>query len=181
LLQNNDTLQRLELRLPYFEATPFDADLARSLQPGLLSNQTLKHFDLGFCHIYDEDLGRIVDALVGNTTMESLNLRNRSIASRSRGLIVDRITRLLELTRLRKLYVDKDIVFDDGYNDDDNFDAPAVLRFKDVLRRHGFEELSDLDLSNLPEIRCLLARNVERHEVHGNEEIGCVSFTSRRR
>jgi hypothetical protein len=48
LLRNNDTLQRLELRLPYFEATPFDADLARSLQPVLLSNQTLKHFDLVF-------------------------------------------------------------------------------------------------------------------------------------
>jgi hypothetical protein len=144
LLQNNETVQRLSL------GSPLTVACARTIQPGLRSNRNLKELNLSGCHFDDECLGLIVDALIGNTSMDVLDISaNYDITW---NVLVDDITRLVESTRLKKVGVHNTDLFKDEH---------AVQRFTDVLRRHSsLEEMPGLDLDEFPVVRNLLARNV---------------------
>ena len=71
-----------------------------AFQPALRANRTLKELRLGGCSLYDGGLCLLAYALVGNTTMELLNICVNSIASAG---LADDMTRLLELTQLKTI------------------------------------------------------------------------------
>jgi hypothetical protein len=86
----------------------------------------LKALNLSQCTLDNEDIGLIADALVGNTTMEFLNIRRNFISSNG----LDEITRLLEYTQLRTI----DFGENHGVFDDD----AASRRFVNVLSQNRF-------------------------------------------
>jgi Leucine Rich repeat len=79
-----------------------DLEVVRAMQPGLFQNanhRTLKELNLSHCYMGDEGIHLIVDALVGNTIMDAVDLSYNAITDVG---LVD-ITRLLESTRLKTI------------------------------------------------------------------------------
>jgi Leucine Rich repeat len=66
----------------------------RAFQPGLQTNRTLKERHLTACELGDDGIRLIADALVGNATMDTLDISWNSITSAG---LAD-ITRILMLT-----------------------------------------------------------------------------------
>jgi Leucine Rich repeat/Leucine Rich Repeat len=98
-------LQRLVLHTSF--PITLDADTIRAFQPALRENRYLQELRLSQCRMYDEGLHLIADALVGNTTLEILNIRQNEITSNG---IAD-ITRLVEDSRLKELNLSRNPVF----------------------------------------------------------------------
>ena len=71
----------------------------RALQLALQTNRTLQELSLWSCDIDDEGIRILVDALVGNTTMDKLCVHLNRITSNG----LPDITRLLESTRLQTI------------------------------------------------------------------------------
>jgi Leucine Rich repeat len=71
----------------------------RAIQPGLQVNRTLRELDLSSCGIGDDGIRLIADALVGNTTMDSLHISYNPITS----VALDDITRMIESTQLKTI------------------------------------------------------------------------------
>jgi hypothetical protein len=141
----------------------------------------------------DEEFSLVVGALVGNTTMDVLDVSENLISSNSIGDIL----RLATLTRLKTI----DVRFRNGYVFSDR--QLAVHCFASVLHRNSssLEELPGLDLDRFPLIRSVLFRNRsvrrarellsvqtgtgvpiatkrERYLVHGNGEIRSAAIGS---
>lgn len=74
-----------------------------ALQPGLRSNQQLKELSLVLCRIGDKGLHLLLDSLVGNTTLEELDVTLNDFTSNGR---CDAVMRLLECTKLRSIGLD---------------------------------------------------------------------------
>jgi Leucine Rich repeat len=112
----------------------------RVFQPALQANRMLKHLDLGQCRIGDDGIGLIADALVGNTTMDKLNIRGNFITSAG----LDHITRLLVLTQLNTIGL--------GNNDDIFNDEDATQRFVSTLqqRESTIQGLPSIELCRFP-------------------------------
>jgi hypothetical protein len=87
------------------------------MQPGLRVNRSLKILALSACSLRGEGLHLLAEALVGNATLEALDISVNSITSNG----IDDIIQLLESTQL------KDIDYDD-----DN----ATQRFAHVVSRN---------------------------------------------
>jgi Ran GTPase-activating protein (RanGAP) involved in mRNA processing and transport len=68
------------------------------MQRGLGANETLKELHFPNCRFRAEGLHLIVDALVGNTTMETFDMSDNAISSNG----LDNITWLLGSTRIKK-------------------------------------------------------------------------------
>jgi Leucine Rich repeat len=95
LMQNMPQLQRLEC-----SSCPLRVEGVRALQPGLLSNRTLKELNLWNNDIRDEGVRLIADALVeNNTTIDILDISDNFITSAG----LPHITRMLESTRLKTI------------------------------------------------------------------------------
>jgi hypothetical protein len=77
------------------------AGFIRAIQPGLRANRTLKELNLENCSIDEEGLRLVVDALVGNTTIEVLLLIGHEIPSNIASFV--EFTRLVEFTQLKCL------------------------------------------------------------------------------
>jgi hypothetical protein len=121
LLQNMPQLQRLDCShcILHLEGV-------RALQPGLRSSRSLKELFLYSFDIGDEGIRLVADALVGNTTIEILDI-NGSLLT---GDGLDAIARILESTQLQKIgLVGNDMAF---RND------ASTQRFARVLSRHSF-------------------------------------------
>jgi Leucine Rich repeat len=69
----------------------------RAFQPALYWNRTLSELNLSFCLLGDEGIHVLADALVGNTTMQTLDIGHNFVTSSG----LDDITLLLESTRLQ--------------------------------------------------------------------------------
>ena len=82
-------LQRLEC-----SERGFRSEAIHAFQLALRSNRTLKqlHVPLG-----DDGIRRIADALVGNTTIDALNITQNNITS----AVLDNVTRMIESTQLK--------------------------------------------------------------------------------
>jgi Ran GTPase-activating protein (RanGAP) involved in mRNA processing and transport len=121
LMQNMPQLQRLDCGVLAF-------------QPTLQTNRTLRELSLWGCQIGDHGIRILADGLVGNTTIEILNLGANRITS----VGLDDITRLLESesTRIKKINLE--------YNRGIFNDEASTLRFARVLSRHQF--LKELNL-----------------------------------
>jgi Ran GTPase-activating protein (RanGAP) involved in mRNA processing and transport len=75
-------------------------DGIRAMQPGLQSNPTLKELHLGRYTLEDDGTRLLVDALVGNTIMELLNISASGITSND----LDDITRMIaSMTRVQTI------------------------------------------------------------------------------
>jgi hypothetical protein len=93
LMRNMPQLQRLECRL-------LSVEEVRAFQPGLQANQKLKELSFHCCYnMGDEGIRLIADALVGNTTMDTLDICENRITP----VGLDDITRLIESTQLKKV------------------------------------------------------------------------------
>jgi hypothetical protein len=146
LLQNMPQLHRLELNF-------YTSDGIRAMQPGLRTNRSLKILDLSCCAIDDKGLHLIVDALVGNTTIQVFSFAYTRVTSNS----LDNITRLVASTRLKTIYAH-------GLNYDLFRDEHAVQRFTDALRRYSsLEKMTGIDALRFPVINDFLARNCAMH------------------
>jgi hypothetical protein len=95
LIQNMPQLQRLDL----YGNNHLGVEGVRALQPALRVNRTLKRLTLGWCLLGDDGFRLVADALVGNTTLDLLNVRSDNITSAGLG----DITRMIELTQLQTI------------------------------------------------------------------------------
>jgi Leucine Rich repeat len=84
-----------------------DAEAIRAFQLGLRENRHMKELRLSQCRINDEGLRLIVDALVGNTTLEVLDIAGNDITSNS----LSGITRLVKVARLKEIYLSDNPMF----------------------------------------------------------------------
>jgi hypothetical protein len=134
-----------------------DVAIARAMQPGLRSNRNLQILDLSSCYSYDEGFHLIVEALVGNTTMEVLGICYEHVGTTLNAL-VDDINRLVEFAQMKAIRFG-------AFNRLIFYAANFVQRFVSVLSRHtSLEELPGVYLDAFPVIKSLLARNVSiRH------------------
>jgi Leucine Rich repeat len=94
LMQSMPQLQRL-----YCTCRFLCVEGVRACQPALQENRTLKELDLSSCQLGDKGTRLIADALVGNTTLELLNISDNYITCT--GLV--EITRLIESTQLKTI------------------------------------------------------------------------------
>jgi Leucine Rich repeat len=94
LLRNMPQLQRWDC-----ESNHLCAEGVRSFQPVLRTNRTLRKLNLSRCQVDDFGIRLIADALVGNTTMDTLDV--------SLNLIIDvglaDITHMIEPTQLKMI------------------------------------------------------------------------------
>jgi hypothetical protein len=147
-----------------------NADAIRVFQPALRTNRTLKALDLSVCLLRDEGLHLIVDALVGNTTMEKLDIRTNEITSHGQ----DDITLLLESTHL------KEIDFRHNVGIYTRIDNATRRRFAHTLAQN--ETLQRLSIIYLdPErammIICALHSNTALEEMHQGDVVTmCKTF-----
>jgi hypothetical protein len=144
VLQNMPQLQRLQL----YQLTTESLRLLQA-SSSLRTHLHLKELNLCYSSYRDDDLSLLVDALVGNTTMDVLDLSRNYLTS---NCIVD-ILRLAKLTRLKKIAVQGNR----GLFDDNN----AIRHFASALHRYSssLEELLGLDLDRFAVIRGILFRN----------------------
>jgi hypothetical protein len=94
LLKNMPQLQRLNCY-----SNDMRLEGVRAFQVALRANRTLKQLHLVRCLLGDDCIRLIVDALVGNTIMDALNIRSNYITS----ACLDDIRRLLESTQLKTI------------------------------------------------------------------------------
>jgi Leucine Rich repeat len=142
------------------DGSRLDEEALRALQPGLRSNRNLKELRLSHCDLQDEGLGLIVDALVENTTMNTLHIDNNGLTAGSLG----HITRLVEFKQLKNVHAqDNDV-------DVDNVEAMANF-FRVLHQRTSLEvfqsELYDMIPSRVLTVNNVLARNTSLR--HANE------------
>jgi Leucine Rich repeat len=96
LLQNMSKLQNLDCHCRQLDVE----GVLRAFQPALRANRTLKQLHLGRCELADDGIHLIADALVGNTTMEVLNIRDNNITFAG----LDGILRIIEsMPRLKMI------------------------------------------------------------------------------
>jgi hypothetical protein len=76
ILQDVPQLQRLNCTERFL-----GVDGVRAFQPGLQADRTLKQLILSACGLKDEEIRLIADALVGNTTMELLDVTHNRLTS----------------------------------------------------------------------------------------------------
>jgi Leucine Rich repeat len=155
-LLNMPQLQRLGLA-----KTWLNAETVRAFQPALRSNRYLKILDLSCCDLHDEGLCLVTDALVGNSTVDVLDIDVNEITPNG---LTD-ITRLVKFTQLKSIRT--------AGNDDFFADMDAIKNLISVLHQHtSLEEFTieqfDHDSSQQEEavfaIDNILARNVSmRH------------------
>jgi Leucine Rich repeat len=146
---NMPQLQRLAL-----PCMSLYANAIRALQPGLRSNRNLKELWLSNCSIRNEGLGLLVDALVGNTTMEILDISYNYITPNGLG----ELARLVKFTELKKMHSEGNIhLFDD---------LDAMKNFISVLHKHTILEEFTIEFYDYPQqketvmaIDIILARN----------------------
>jgi Leucine Rich repeat len=125
LLQNIPQLQRLDL-----SGSALNIDAIRAFQPALRVNRSLKQLHLENCALGDGGIRLIADALVGNTTIELLNIRYNNITS----VGLDDITHMIGSTQLKTIFSCNGGIF----NDQD-----ATQRFVTTLqqKRSSIQEL----------------------------------------
>lgn len=131
LLQNNTTLRRLECPGSLSPAS------LRALQPSLRVNRSLKELNLSDCHLGDEEIRLVVDALDGNVVFDSLDISVNDMTFIGLG----DITRLLESTRLAKI--------DLGNNQEPFDDDNTTQNFIRALSRSRFLKTLDIDTWSL--------------------------------
>jgi Leucine Rich repeat len=158
ILQNMPQLQRLG-----FTEADLHVDGVRAFQPALRSNRSLKEFRLRGCHLKDDGFRLIADALVGNMTMEVVDVSwNRITAA---GL--DDIIRLLESTRLRIFafaYCNYKIFADE--NATQHFVTTLQQKTSTVQELPEFDEEYSFSDCNAAIINNSLARNQQLNRVN---------------
>jgi hypothetical protein len=101
----------------------------RGMQPGLRTNQALKRLKLVCCGLEDGSVGLLSDALVGNTTMESLELStfDQNVIDKSS---TDGIIRMINTTQLQK------ILFSPRQTNDILNDAAATVQIAHAIQHN---------------------------------------------
>jgi hypothetical protein len=147
LMRNMPQLQRLECRL-------LSVEEVRAFQPGLQANQKLKELSFHCCYnMGDEGIRLIADALVGNTTMDTLDICENRITP----VGLDDITRLIESTQLQKvtLWCRRE-TFTTIFNDE-----AATKRFLTALQ-HKSSSLQELrKISGIDEFLAVTAATIK--------------------
>jgi hypothetical protein len=103
-----------------------DVEAIRAMQPGLRANRTLRELCLAFCDLDEERLRLLADALVGNTSLDVLDLYgNQQFTSNGAA----DVTRLVQFTQLKNI--------DAAGNSSLFADKDAVESFISVLQQHN--------------------------------------------
>jgi hypothetical protein len=110
-----------------------DVEAVRAFQPGLQTNRSLKQLSLVGCSHGDESFRLIADALVGNTTIEYLDI---SVVNYITCSALDDITRMIESTRLQTIIFAE---LNDGFFEDDasNKRFPSIQKNPNELKLPG--------------------------------------------
>jgi Leucine Rich repeat len=164
---NSSTLLRFSCR----QCSLSHAPAIRIFQPGLKANTTLKELCLSNCQIEDEGLASIADALVGNTSMDVLDLSYNRITCNG----LDAVTRILECTQLHKLDVghnDGDLLLLVNSNNDQEGGRSAVPRFAQVLSRNKY--MLTLDMST--NVTCSVAATLIFQALESNATLQKLSI-----
>lgn len=119
LLENNTTLVRLDLSW----CLCIGKEGIGALQQGIQSNRSLRVLRLRSCRIRDGGLGLLVASLVGNTTLQHLDICHNLITPNG---IAQHVPTLLQSTRLQVIRVR-------GYHHDGRFDSQSLQRLRDEL------------------------------------------------
>jgi Leucine Rich repeat len=151
LLQNMPQLQSLNLYCTRLRLATIHA-----FQPALRANRTLKELHLGSCDLGADGIRLLADTLVGNNTLELLNVRNNNITS---ACLVD-ITRMIESTQLKNI----DFFF---HRNNIFYDEAAIQDFVSALQQKNssVQEMPMSTEATRASINNSLARNRQLNHV----------------
>jgi Leucine Rich repeat len=144
-----------------------DVEGARAFQPALRANRTLKQLHLGGCYLEDDGIRLIADALVGNTTMDSLNINWNFITP----VGLRDITRMIESMRFQTM----NFAFDNGGIFDDQ-DATQHFVFALQQKKSTIEEMPLLDPLYLPEDGRDATYASIKNSLTRNQQLNCVAL-----
>jgi Leucine Rich repeat len=139
----------------------------RAFQPSLQTNRTMRELVLYGCQLGNGGIRSIADALVGNTTMDVLNIGGNTITF----IGLPDVTRILESTRLKTIKLD---------NNEGVFDNKASTRdFARILSRHGFLKVLCLSCCELGDKGILIIANaLDGNTIMDMLDIGGNDITS---
>lgn len=150
LLQHNTRLLRLDCSLVALLAAEVHA-----LQPRLQTNRHLKELALTYCQIGDEGFGLLVDALLGNTTLEKLDISWNRLTPACLG----DVTRLVEFTRIKEITC---IPYrNSSLNQYLTNDSNAMQHFNRILlqKNTSLEKISGSGFDDIVATQVILSRN----------------------